>query len=264
MRIIDLEPRYENSYLACFEEWSSEMKEAGNHKCQWYAQMKDKGLRVKIAVDEQDRAYGMIQYVPIELSPVKGQEMYFIDCIWVHGHKEGLGNMQKQGTGVALIKAAEKDVQSLGAKGMVAWGLAIPVWMKASWYKKQGYKKIDRNGMAALLWKPFSKAAVKPSWIKTIKQPQANANPGKVTVVAFYHPKCQSPLIMLERTRKAVKTFGDQVVYEEFNTSDRDVFLEWGITDGLFIEGKDIYTGPPVTYEKIIKAIRKNLPKKTS
>ncbi len=193
MRIIDLEPRYENSYLACFEEWSSEMKEAGNHKCQWYAQMKDKGLRVKIAVDEQDRAYGMIQYVPIELSPVKGQEMYFIDCIWVHGHKEGLGNMQKQGTGVALIKAAEKDVQSLGAKGMVAWGLAIPVWMKASWYKKQGYKKIDRNGMAALLWKPFSKAAVKPSWIKTIKQPQANANPGKVTVVAFYHPKCQSP-----------------------------------------------------------------------
>lgn len=33
MKIINLTPEYEKTYLMCFEDWSDEMKEAGNHKC---------------------------------------------------------------------------------------------------------------------------------------------------------------------------------------------------------------------------------------
>ena len=51
--------------------------------------------------------------------------------------KQGVGNMQKRGTGIALLAAAEEDVKSRGADGLVAWGIALPFWMKASWYKKQ-------------------------------------------------------------------------------------------------------------------------------
>ncbi len=56
----------------------------------------------------------------------------------------------------ALRQAAEDDVNALGAKGLAAWGLALPVWMKASWFKKQGYQKADRMGIQTLAWKPFS------------------------------------------------------------------------------------------------------------
>lgn len=48
----------------CLEDWSDEMKEAGDHKELWYNKMKDKGLGVKIAVTEDDKVVGMIQYIP--------------------------------------------------------------------------------------------------------------------------------------------------------------------------------------------------------
>lgn len=32
---------------------------------------------------------------------------------------------------------------------------------------------------------------------------------------------------------------------------DRAVFEEWGIADGVFINGKPLLTGPPLSYEKI-------------
>ncbi|MCK7476500.1 MAG: hypothetical protein M0C28_02155 [Candidatus Moduliflexus flocculans] len=41
----------------------------------------------------------MIQYVPIEEAFVEGRGLYFIHCIWVHGHKQGRGNFQRQGHG---------------------------------------------------------------------------------------------------------------------------------------------------------------------
>ena len=36
---------------------------------------------------------------------------------------------------------------------------------------------------------------------------------------------------------------------------DRDAFLEWGIADGLFIDNKQVRTGPPPSFEKIKKKI---------
>jgi hypothetical protein len=35
------------------------------------------------------------------------------------------------------------------------------------------------------------------------------------------------------------------------DTFDRETFLEWGISDALFIDGKQVRTGPPPSYEKI-------------
>lgn len=261
MKIINLTPEYKETYLNCFEDWSDEMKEAGNHKCLWYEDMKEKGLGAKIAVDENGRAYGMIQYEPINYSPAEGQNLYFIDCIWVHGHKEGVGNMQKKGTGIALLAAAEEDVKSRGADGIVAWGITMPFWMKASWYKKQGYKKVDKNSMAVLLWKPFTSQAEKPKWIKQVKKPQPGENHGKVTVKAFYNGRCNVSSISMERAKRAAETFGNQVVFQEINTHDREKFLEWGINDGLYVEGKNIANGPPLSYDKILKKIEKMVKK---
>jgi len=143
MQITDLTEQYYNTFFCCLEDWSDEMKEAGNHKQQWYNQMKDKGLGVKLAV-ENEKVLGMIQYVPVESAPIVGNNIYFINCIWVHGYKEGVGNQQKKGIGKALLQAAEEDVKSKNADGLAAWGISLPFWMKASWFKKQGYKKVQK------------------------------------------------------------------------------------------------------------------------
>ena len=68
MDIVELNARYEDSFLMCLEDWSSEMQEAGDHKARWYRTMRDRGLRVRLAVDDDGRPIGMIQYLPIEHS----------------------------------------------------------------------------------------------------------------------------------------------------------------------------------------------------
>ena len=259
MKVIDLTEDYKQLYFVCLEDWCEEMKEGGDHKEVWYNKMKDKGLGVKLALDDNGKVGGMIQYIPIEHSFAEGKDLYFINCIWVHGYKKGRGNFQKKGMGKALLQAAEADAKAQGANGMVAWGISLPFWMKASWFKKQGYTKVDKQEGQVLLWKPFTNNAILPKWIKQKKKPEMT--PGKVTVTAFLNGWCPAQNIVFERAKRAASEFRDKVVFREINTFDRKVFLEWGIADALFIDDKQVRTGPPPSYEKVKKLIAKRVKK---
>ena len=258
MKIVDLTDDRKELYFFCLEDWSEEMKEAGDHKRAWYEKMKDQGLGVKLALDDTGEVGGMIQYAPIEHTFVEGQDLHFIYCIWVHGYKKGRGNFQKRGMGKALLKAAESDAKEKGAKGMVAWGISLPFWMRASWFKKQGYTKVDKQGIQVLLWKPFTNDAIPPKWIKK-KKPETT--PGKVTVTSFVNGWCQAQNIVYERAKRAAAEFGDKVVFQEIDTFERPTLLEWGIADALFIDNKEVRTGPPPSYKKIRKLIARKVSK---
>lgn len=259
MTIIDLPPEQEGLYFQCLEDWSSEIKEAGDHKECWYRSRKGRGLRVKLALDEAGVAGGMIQYLPIEQSHVEGQNLYFIHCVWVHGYRRGRGNFQKKGMGKALLQAAEEDARTLGAKGMAAWGVALPFFMRASWFRKHGYTVADKDGLAVLLWKPFAPDTVPPKWIRRKKLP--DLVPGKVTVSAFVNGWCPAQNMVFERAKRAAGEFGSKVVFQEYHTADPDAFAEWGVSDGLFIDGREMRTGPPPSCEKIRRAIAKRVKK---
>ena len=259
MKIIDLTPEYRNTYFQCLEEWSDEIKEAGDHKACWYNKYKDKGLRVKLALDDKETVGGMIQYLPIEESFIQGKDLYFILCIWVHGYKKGRGNFQGKGMGKALLKAAESDAKDRGAKGIAAWGMLLPFWMKASWFKKHGYKKADRDSISLLVWKAFSDDAKPPHWIHQKKD--VPSIPGKVTVTAFINGWCSAQNMVYERAKRASAEFGERVIFQSIDTSDRVEFLEWGIADGIYIDGKLISTGPPLSLKKIRKLISKKIKK---
>lgn len=260
MKITDITPEYEQSYFCCLEEWSEDMKEAGDHKQRWYEYMKDKGIRVKFALDDNGTIGGMIQYVPIEYSIFEGQDLYVVLCIWVHGHKKGCGNYQHQGMGTALLKAAEEDCRQLGANGLVTWGIIFPAFMRASWFKRKGYKVVDKNGIMRLLWKPFNEKAVPPKFIKQIKQPEKGTD--KVNVTIFRNGWCPVMNMACERAKRASKDFEGKIEIQEYDTTNREIIKEWGITDGLFIDGKEVRTGPPPTYEKIRKKIASRVKKK--
>lgn len=257
MQIIDLTQQHQHEYFCCLEEWSAEMQDAGDHKACWYHKYKERGLCVKIALDDAGVVGGMIQYLPIEASFIEGKDLYFILCIWVHGHQEGRGNMQGRGMGEALLAAAEKDAKSRGAKGMAAWGLGLPFWMKASWFKKHGYQKIDRDFISVLVWKPFVHDACAPRWIKQ-KKP-IPVVPGKVTVTAFKNGWCPAQNITFERAKRAVTEFGDKVVFHEIDTTEPQIFEEWGIADGIFIDGKLANWGPPMSFDKLRQKIAKRV-----
>jgi GNAT superfamily N-acetyltransferase len=259
MTIIPLTVEHEALYCACLEDWSDEIREAGDHKARWLEKMRVKGLRVRLALDDNGVVGGMIQYVPIEEAFVAGEGLFFIHCIWVHGHKQGRGNFQKKGLGTALLAAAEEDAHALGAKGMAAWGMALPFFMRASWFRKHGYKKADAVGMQILLWKPFSEDAQSPRWIREKKK--AERVPGKVAVTALVNGWCPGMNMAFERAKRAAGAFGDKVVFQAVDTFDRAVFKEWGEPDAIFVDGKAIRMGPPPTFKKIKRAIAKRVKK---
>jgi GNAT superfamily N-acetyltransferase len=200
MKVIDLAPEHERLYFVCLEDWSEESREAGDHKARWFAGMKDRGLGVKLALDDADRVGGMIQYVPIEYSPALGRDLFFVLCIWVHGHKQGRGDFRGRGMGRELLRAAEEDVRNRGAKGLAAWGMAVPVFMRASWFRKHGYRTADRAGLKVLLWKKFHDQAEPPRWVESRSRPQPL--PGKVAVTAFLSGWCPVMSMVAERARR--------------------------------------------------------------
>jgi GNAT superfamily N-acetyltransferase len=259
VQIVDLTEQRKDLFSLCLEDWSDEAKEAGPKRRQWLDRCQQAcGLRAKLALDDQGVEGGMIQYGPIEHSHIEGTDLYFIYCIHVHGYQQGRGDFRKHGMGKALLTAAEEDVRQLGAKGMAAWGVGLPFWMKASWFKKHGYRKADRQGMAVLLWKPFADDAKPPRWFpKTSKTPEAV--PGKVNVVAFTSGWCLAQNLVYERAKRAAAEFADNVVFQEIDTSSRAAVAEWGVTDAVLVDGRNLQKGPPPSYEAIRKAIARRV-----
>lgn len=254
MRVVDLSDEHRDLFAMCLEDWSDEAVEAGPRRGCWVERFLQRGLRAKLALDDSGEVGGMIQYLPIEESWVDGEDLYLVLCIWVHGYQQGRGNFQRHGMGTALLQAAEADAAALGAKGMAAWGIALPFWMKASWFRKHGYKKADRQGVAVLLWKPFTEGVAPPRWFdKGTLLPEPVR--GKVNVTVFTSGWCMAQNLVTERARRAAAEFGDSVVYREIDTSERAAVAERGFTDELFVDGKKVRTGPPPSFEKISSLI---------
>ncbi|MBN2495446.1 MAG: GNAT family N-acetyltransferase [Deltaproteobacteria bacterium] len=259
MRVIDLPEDKKDLFCLCLEDWSADAKESGPKRRQWLDRgMKHHGLRAKLALDDDGVEGGMIQYGPIEHSHVDGEGLYFIYCIHVHGYKQGRGNFRKRGMGKALLAAAEQDARALGASGMASWGIWLPFWMKASWFKKHGYRKADRQGLAVLLWKPFRDDARPPRWFpKTNKLPAPV--PGKVDLTAFSSGWCLAQNLVYERAKRAAAEFGDAVVFREIDTSARSAVAEWGVADEVLLDGEVLQKGPPPSYEAIRKRIARRV-----
>ncbi len=257
MKIVDLGDEQRALFACCLEDWSPDAKEAGPRRAQWVERFLERGLRAKLALDDEGRVGAMIQYLPIEHSTVAGEGLYFIPCVWVHGHKQGRGDFRGHGMGSALLEAAEADARALGAKGMAAWGLWLPVWMRASWFKRHGYRKAERQGVSLLMWKPFASDAKPPRWYpkgKTLPEPV----PGKVNVTAFVNGWCMAMNLAVERARRAAQEVGDdKVAYREIDTSEPGAIARCGFSDALFVDGRAVRTGPPPTYEKLHAIIAK-------
>jgi len=256
MEIVDLRPdrpELEEAWLNCLEPWEPAAAEGLAGRRAWYAAMKDRGLFVKLAL-EGDVPVGFIQCVPIEESPMIGSRLYTVLCIRVHGHRKGVGDHQGHGIGSALLLAAEQEAFRRGALGMAAWGLALPVWMRASWFRRHGYRKVDRQGLSVLMLKRFSAEARAPAWPP--HGPPPPSVEGRTTVTCFSNGWCSAGCASCERARRAAEGFGEAVVFRVIDTRDPMIARRWGHSDAIFIDQDEVRTGPPPSERRLRRLIR--------
>jgi hypothetical protein len=79
----------------------------------------------------------------------------------------------------------------------------------------------------------------------------------KVDISMFNTGWCPSMNIAYERTLRAAKSFGDKIELKEYDTVDRKVVEEWGISDAIFIDGKELRVGPPPKYKKVYRKVER-------
>ena len=86
MQIIDLTDEHKELFALCLEDWSDDAKEAGPTRGCWVDRFQARGLRGKLALDDEGAVGGMIQYLPIEHSFVDGEGLYaFLMGVAGHG-----------------------------------------------------------------------------------------------------------------------------------------------------------------------------------
>lgn len=247
MKVTDLNDALCPLYFRCLEEGSEEMADAEEHKARWYESFRDRGLRVKLAHDDDGRVVGMIQYLPVEQAFVDGHHLHFILCLRVSSP----GGRTVRGVGSALLAAAESDARQRGARGMAAWGRTLPPGLRASWFLRRGYQRADADGGRVLVWKSFANDAEPPRWIRGGDATVPGDGHGRVRVTAFRHGWCSLQNVVLERARRAAADFGDEVVFECVDTADPAAVHDWGQVDALFIDGVPVRTTPPPSYRKL-------------
>ncbi|MEJ2678991.1 MAG: GNAT family N-acetyltransferase [Gemmatimonadota bacterium] len=249
MQVIDLDDALCPLYFRCLEERSTETAEAEEHRARWYESFRDRGLGVKLARADDGRIVGMIQYMPAEQAFIDGRDLYFVLCLRVLPAEAG--EAPRRGVGSALLAAAEDDARARGACGVAAWGMALPPGLRASWFRRRGYRRADSQGRRVLLWKPFDDHAEPPRWIRGGDPAAPGDGHGRVRVTAFRNGWCSLQNVVFERARRAAADFGDEAVFECVDTADPGAVQAWGQVDGLFIDGVPVRTNPPPSYRKL-------------
>jgi hypothetical protein len=67
--------------------------------------------------------------------------------------------------------------------------------------------------------------------------------------------------IACERAKRASLEFPGKTNLQVLETTDRELFKEWGIFDAMYIDGKEVNVGPPPAYSKIKRKIEKRVSK---
>jgi len=257
--IVDLAPEHEDVFLCCLKPEDRVFAEGVPLKRAWLDGVRDRGLGVKLAIDDDGAVAGMVQYAPVELAPfvVAGGGVWVIHCIWVHTYGSGIGDRGGKGMGTALLQAAEGDMRARGARGVAAWGLKAREWMNAPWFERHGYHRVDEQGWLALTFKAFDPDVDDPRFLAEVRRPEPI--PGRVRVSSFLIGWCTSGNLNHEWARRASEELGDAVVFERYDTSDPEVAARWGISTGIYVNGEEYPVDGSETYEKLREFIRERV-----
>ncbi len=215
----------------------------------WLREQQRYGLRVKVALIDGKRV-GFLYVMPIEIAPwgPEGRDLMALQCLSVSGAA------RQRGAGRALVEYAEDEAHQQKRKGIVVIAYYHDFWfMPASFFEKCGFSRVGRvsevtsagekeyKSNRALLWKVFDDSAEPPGFsdLNYTFKPVA----GRVVVDLFTSRSCLTSDTEAQRVREVAEEFGNSVVVREYCAEDPEIRGEYGISRGIFINGREIGWG---------------------
>ncbi|MFX1593666.1 MAG: GNAT family N-acetyltransferase [Promethearchaeota archaeon] len=235
------------------------MEDGMDERIYWIKEMMQKGLEILVALEKPRKEkihykwvgkmlhsdltihgrvpMGLLEYIPIEhaLEPVKGNNCLFINCMWI------LPPFWLNGVGKALLKSFLEKAKQYGGASVIAYegdrwfGTSIR-YMPSSFFKKFGFKEVDRDGSRVLLFLDLGSSST-PKFIFPELKDQYKSQ--KLNLEILYNSQCPWSKYMINTIKNNIeKNFN--INLNIINTDDRIVIEKLGISRGVFLNGKPI------------------------
>ena len=232
---------------------SAEIDACGRRRLGWLNEMRERGLRVHVALLDSGPV-GFIYSMPIEVSPwgPAGRDLTAVPCLWIPEKGHGVG------AGRGLVAEAEREARERKSRGVCTEAYYWDFWfLPGGFYEKLGYAVVERRGERALLWKVFDSSAEPPRFFENAYRHAPV--PGKVVIDLYWNRLCQTSEIEAQRVREVAAEFGDRVLLNEFPAHDAGVRDRYGLSRGIYVNGKEIFWGYEAPREGIRETVQQAL-----
>jgi len=230
-----------------------------NERICWIKKMRSKGLEILVALEKPRQEIihykwvgkmlhsdlsihgqvpmGLLEYIPIKhaLEPLKGNNSLFINCIWI------LPPFWLNKVGSALLKSFIDKAQQYGGASVIAydgdrWFSTSIKYMPISFFKKFGFKEVDRDGSRVLLFLDLGSSNAPKFIYPKIK----SFHKAKELILdIFYNSQCPWSKYMINTIKKEVEKFSD-IKINLINTNNSKIIKDLGISRGIYLNGKPI------------------------
>lgn len=225
----------------------------------WIRKMMKKGLAISVALEKPEAKKinykwagemihadlavhgwvpkGLLESVPIRfaLEPVKGENSLFINCVWV------LPPFWRTGVARHLMKSFIDQAKQQGGAGVLAYegdrwfGTSIE-YMSSGFFKKFGFKEVARDERRVLLHLDLG-AREKPELIYPRSRSLEKSD--KTIIDALFNSQCPWSKFMVDELDKNLRKY-PSVTVNIVNTDDRKTIEEFGMSRGVFINGRPV------------------------
>ena len=234
------------THVAETAEWTS----CCRRRVPWLRSQHTRGLRAKVALLDGVNA-GFLLVLPIEISAweAAGRDLMTIQCLTV---KE---NAKSRGVGRKLVASAEEETRRQRRKAVTVVAFYHDFWfMPATFFEKCGFETVCRKGDCAILWKVFDSSAEPPAFLD--RHYEFTPECGKVVVDLFWSRSCLTTDTEAQRVREVAGAFGDSVLLREYCSDDPEIRSAYGVSRGIFVNGKEVGWGYEAPRDGLREKIR--------
>ncbi|MFX1418203.1 MAG: GNAT family N-acetyltransferase [Promethearchaeota archaeon] len=180
---------------------------------------------------------GLLEYLPIEhvLEPVDGENSLFINCMWI------LPPFWLMGVGKALLESFIESAMQHGGASVLAYegdrwfGTSIK-YMPTSFFKKFGFKEVDRDGSRILLYLDLGSSSPPKLIFPKFKEFHKTE---KLKLTIFSNSQCPWSKYMINTIRKEVEKYSN-LNLNFHHTDDSELIKDLGISRGVYLNGNPI------------------------